>query len=476
MKFIPNKLDYVSIILAVASFVAVKMLYADVFRGNKFWVNAGYLAAILGVLAVGGALYSQFKTNQIGLFTIMSATLVLYGFWLVKDASDPNTRFTVLKEAYIKQAQSNDLYESASYTSWDIKLDFFEGVGSEMLRKDKALIDSLSKGLTLTKRWSDLGRGLYYENYIDQTLICYASLIERGYSEKQIVESAYGNQIMNGVLFYELHKNYYFGDLPPKMQTLLASLPANPKGVFQKMALSQIQQADEMNLYELEMFLYFLTQFPTQLPEANMQKLFAVWKAQKPAYKQDIEELLAGRDKLKNWIRLQGISRQEILDVNFGLDLPPKIQEANLSKIKPFLHLLGHEFTIGEDIVLRIGRKSEHIVERTKSIYKDVQKTRQVTDRTKIGNTYTSNTRTEKYTESVYAGTESTDVYQRGLALSLVDGEELELLFSLTEFLPHQYFNPKKKLYDIPYQEMARSECWVLALPQSWYCSSCKDY
>ena len=241
MKLIPNKLDYVSIVLAIASLVAVKMLYPDVFRGSRFWVLSGYLAAILGVLAVGGILYSQFKTNQIGLLTLVSAVIVLYGLWLVQDAANPDTRFRVLKDAYIRQSQSTDMYESSSYVSWDIKLDFFENPVADRLRADKALIDSLAKGLQVSERWKDLGRGIYYDYYIDQTRICYASLIEQGYSEAQIMEMPYGKNIMVGILFYELHKNAYYGTVPRKMQELLASLPPNPKGVFQKLSIGQIE-------------------------------------------------------------------------------------------------------------------------------------------------------------------------------------------------------------------------------------------
>jgi len=228
-----------------------------------------------------------------------------------------------------------------------------------------------------------------------------------------------------------------------------------------------------MTIYELEMFLYFLTQYPIQIGEDKLQKLFAVWKAQKPAYTKDIEQLLSARDELKKLIQLSGNERQEILGVNFGEVIPIKNQRPYLEKIKPFLHLLGYEFTIGGDISLILNQKSELLVERSQSVYENVEKSRQVTDRYKMGNNYTSRTRTEKYTESVYAGSKKTNVYQRQLTLSLADGKEL---FSLSEFLPHQFFNQEKRDYEIPYRQMARHECWVLALPQSWFCPGCDDY
>ncbi len=477
MKWIPEKLDYISIALAIASLVAVKVLYPDVFRGSRFWVLSGYLAAILGILAVGLILYSQLKANQIGFLTLISATIVLYGLWLVQDAANPETRFRVLKEAYIRQAQSGNVHESSGYVSWDMKLDFFECPVADRLRADKALIDSLAKGLALTKKWKDLGRGLYYDDYADQSLICYASLIEQGYSEAQIMEMPYGKNIMAGILFYELHRDAYYGTVPRKMQTLLASLPQNPKAVFQKLSIGQIGQVNEMTIYELEMFLYFLTQYPVQIGEDKLQQLFAVWKAQKPTYAKDIEQLLTARDELKKWIHLNGNERQEILGVNFGKAIPLENQQPYLEKIKPFLHLLGHEFTIGEDIPLMLNQESALLVERSQSIYENVEKTRQVTDRYKVGNHYTSKVRTERYTESVYAGSKKTNVYQRQLTLSLAEGDEpKKLLFSLSEFLPHQFFNQEKRDYEIPYQQMNRRECWVLALPQSWYCPGCEDY
>lgn len=328
----------------------------------------------------------------------------------------------------------------------------------------------------MTKRWKNLGKGINYEDYINQTLISYASLIEQGFSEKEIMDLPYGKYVMNGMLFYELHKNSYFGNFPPKMQSLLANLSIEPKVLLQKLASRQIQQASEMTLYELEMMLYFLTEIPIQIPENDIQQLFTAWSTQKPNYEQDIDKFVSARNELKGWIQTNKLDNNEVIGVNFGKEIPQKTQEAYLNKMKPFLNLTGYEFDIGESISFQMIQKSEKLMERKKSVYKEVEKTRQKTQYTNYGNRYGAGARTERYTESVYTGTDVTEIRQRELTLNLINAGEVEELFSLTEFLPHQYFDPEEKRYEIPYQQMARFECWVLALPQKWYCPSCKDY
>lgn len=111
MRIKIQKSDVLAIVLAIASFIAIKMLYADVFSGNDFWVGAGKLAAFLGIASVAGIIYFQFKNSKVGLLSILSLALPLYGFWLVQDTTNPNTRFKILKEAYIRQSQTENLYE-----------------------------------------------------------------------------------------------------------------------------------------------------------------------------------------------------------------------------------------------------------------------------------------------------------------------------------------------------------------------------
>lgn len=480
IRIVPNKLDFIPLLCSIASFVAVKMLYPDVFRGSSFWVNCGYLAAIVGVLAVGVYLWQSWKKTQfMSVMPLLSMVLAIYGFWLVQDATNPDTRFKKIKQGYLKKIATNDLYGITDFVSWDIKLDFFESSVASRLRGDRALIDSLMKDLALQEKWSDLGRGLYYDYYGDQAVVCYLSLREQGLSQEQILELPNGLSLFTALLFRQLNQHNYYSSNPQKLTEMLPLLPQNMSEMAMQATLRQVDKLNELNYYELEMLLYLFSQVPVVISDDTFRQLMVKWKGFKPTYQKDIDEFITARNSLRSYIKSKGLEHQPIIGLTFegkSVMTDPKVQESYLQKIKPFLNLTGYAFYLGDDIRLELGMKSEFLIERRKAIYKDVEKTRQVRSSQRVGNTYQYRTRTEKYTESEYAGTKSDNIYQRNLSLALPVASPNNELFSLSEYLPHQFFDKEKGDYTIPYQEMSRRECWVLALPQSWYCLGCNDY
>ena len=205
----------------------------------------------------------------------------------------------------------------------------------------------------------------------------------------------------------------------------------------------------------------------------------ARWKSFKPIYKANIEEFVTAVFMLKEKFQSLHLAPNTPVGITFkGASVmdSEKMQAAYLSKLKPFLNFTGYNTVIGSNISLELNRSSSFLVERRKSIYKDVEKTRQTSSRQRIGNTYIHQNKTEKYTESVYAGTEATNIHKQIISLALIDDSGLHPLFQLPEYLPHQFFDSEKKSYSISYKEMSRRESWVMALPRLWYCFTCEEY
>ncbi|MFT5917993.1 MAG: hypothetical protein ACJAWV_002018 [Flammeovirgaceae bacterium] len=467
----PQIRELIVLALVLGAFYGVEMVYPDIFRNSDFWVNVGRLLCFGSLAVVLFSVYFSFRhKNGISFLSFVNLALSVVLIWYVFDSANPETQFRKKKEAYIGKLQESDNFTS-SFMSWEMSEDFLTGEPvANRLFKDKAVIDSLAKDLQIRKKWHNLGKGLYYDQFQEQALICYASWKGMGLSDSEIMDRKFGVNVLSGLFFstfqlggYEIHSK-----VKPHFEKFKKNLNSNLRRVVAK----KMEDLDALSFYEMEMLIYFLTQRPIQVPQAKFDKLMALWIAEKPAYEKNLEQLAMARNILKG--EFSQLGRRDSIGISFNSGSTP--EEWAFKDMKPIFNLTGYQTYLGNEIELTYSTSSEKLIERKESIYKQVRKTRKVIDYSSSSThkRYTGTRyKTERYTESVYDRTETTQIYKNTVNLLI---EDKMLIFNLPKFLPHQYMNVETKQYNIPYNQMNRFEYWVFALPQKWFCSSCEDY
>jgi hypothetical protein len=306
-----------------------------------------------------------------------------------------------------------------------------------------------------------------YPDYFDEALICYTSLRENGFSDKEIFEKENGENIFSALTFmrFQIELGNYNYPIHKKLQPHFEHFKTEFNSNFKQLIDKELDGISAHNLYEMEMLIYFLTQVPTQLPEAKFSELMDRWKTLKPVYKANLEMLISARDELKSVF--EQVVSKEVIGIN--LTDGNNRQDHVFNEVQPLLNLTGISTGKGTDLELIYATDIEKMMEKQDYIYKTVNKKR------RVRNDYTDNKykspiddgyKTERYKEQKIDRVETIEVFKNSINLGF---PSRNLISNLPKHLPKQFLDKKQKDYTIEPWEMNRGESWIFALPQKWF-------
>ncbi len=459
------------LVVGLIPLLSIYLTLSDIFRQSSDWLMINGLISFTCFLIAGGTFLAFLSKKQIDLIALFCAILCTSLFWLNLYFDRPEVRAEWIKNAY--------LTDYISYKSWEIHTDFLNEKIKDEILKDEVFIRQMMEKMSLDSsyEWQQVAKGIYQEKYKDYGLMLLLALRYQGKSDQQILEMPYSQELLLAVFFNEL-KPVYVGNnvaIPTWAKTLLRQKPA---GIFKEGAVNQAlwralapkisSQIENMGIFSCEIFLYLLTQIPTKMDESEFSKLMAHWIKLKPTYRTEILDLAEKRNKiyaigqkiskndtlfidLQSYSSTNALSLIEPLVISAGF-IPTLISENNLSN----KNCLVFDFKSDVDLI-----HSEKV-----SIYEDVAKTR-----TKRSTGKYHITTTETYYEKKYKGSEQQDTYSYFYKIKFKTKENSFFTDSILtyDYLPHQYFDEQTKDYTIDYEQRARDEYWIYALPKKLY-------
>lgn len=451
--------------------LSIYLTLSDIFRQSDDWLIINGLISFTCFLITGGTFFAFLSKKEIDLFALLCAILCTALFWLNLHFDRPKVRAEWIKNAY--------LIDYISYKSWEIHTDFLNEKIKDEILKDEVFINQMMGKMSIDSsyEWQQVAKGIYQEKYKEYGLMLLLALRYQGKSDQQILEMPHGQELLLAVFFNEL-KPVFVGNnvvIPSWAKKLLGQKPA---GIFKEGAVNQelwqalvpkiSSQIEKMSLFSCEMFMYLLTQIPTKMNESEFSKLMAHWIKLKPTYQIEILDLADKRNKI--YAIGQKISQNDTLFI----DLQSYSSTYALSLIEPlvvsagFIPALVAENNFNDKNCLIFDFKSDvDLIHSEKvSIYEDVAKTR-----TKRSTGRYHTTTTETYYEKKYKGSEQRDTYSYFYKIKFKTKGNLFFTDSILtyDYLPHQYFDEQTKDYTIDYEQRARDEYWLYALPKKLY-------
>jgi hypothetical protein len=447
-------------VVAIVPIVSIYANFNSLFQNIKFFLQINTSVSVVCALLSGIGLWQFFKKSKkihlLALIALLSCVIYLgvYFYFAI-----PSVRAGWVKYGYLKN--------KSEFKQWNIKRDFFDPNYGNLLLKDSVFIHKMLAKMTFQEyKWMSVGLGGYYQDYADYAISLYGALRSMGKSDLEIIQIPNGNFLILALLFSERRPYYYWDDVFPKIKNLLTQ-PTDSifrAGIVNANTLKQYVQFFKKNLasremYETELFLYLLTYFPYDLSEDDFQKIINHWLKFKPRYRDSIIKLAQKRNELRRVFQKIAHPNRTVGIELTGYGLSDDYLWS-FYLLKLFIISTGYIPVEGKDFRIYCANETEVLTTNTRIIYKQVPKTRTKTIRTGKS----SQTRTEKYYEQQYAGSTTDTLWQHTYKFSFANSTTDTL--AILKFLPHQYFDKTKNRYRITYEEMARGECWLYALPE----------
>lgn len=474
----PHGYEIIVLLLIVGAYFGIREVYGDIFRGDGYWKTVGF-ALCFGalIITIAVALATIGKHDSISFVSVISLLCSLALIWYVFDAANPETQFRKKKQAYIDNVDAENASFSGKFMAFNIQEEFLsENEVSKRLFNDLELIGELMRDLQPRTRWHSLAAQKGYDNYFDESLICYASLRENGLSDKEIFQKPNGENVFSALTFmhFQIENENFIPIVHQKLQPHFEHFKSGFVANFKQLIDKELNGIAEHNLYEMEMLLYFLTQKPTKLSDKQFVSLMDKWKSLKLVYKENLEELISARNELKS--AFEGVAEiiDERMDEKVSESIGIKITDGKhlssyaFKELQPIMNLTGFTTDKGNDVELVYISEVEKMMEKKDLIYKTETKSRRV-EKQPWEREYELEKdlyRTETYKEQKIDRVETIEVYKNSISLSL-NGKIL--LERMPEYLPNQFLDVAQKGFSIEPWEMNRGESIIFALPQKWF-------
>lgn len=455
-------------VVSLVPLLSIYLTLSDIFRQSEEWLMIDGMISIVCFLITGGVFIFSISERKIDFFALFCAILCTALAWLYLYFGKPEVRADWIKNAY--------LTNNISYKSWEIRYDFLNEEIKDQILKDEVFIGKMMEKMLIDSsyEWQQVAKGIYQDDYREHGLMLLLALRYQGKSDEQLLEMPHGEDLLLALFFNELQPIYTKKGviLPSWAEKILRKKPsilfkegAVSQELWQSLVKKQLNQIEKTGVFSCEMFLYLLTKIPTNIAESEFSKLMNHWANLKPTYKTEILQLAEKRNKI------YAIGQKIAKDDTLFVDLP---SADALSTFEPLLVSAGFTPALAKEsqwnqqklLVFDVNLSVNLLNSEKVSIYEDVAK-----KRTKRGSGRYATTTTETYYEKRYKGAEQRDTYSYFYIIKFKTTDSQLFTDSILtfEYLPHQYFDAKKKDYTIDYWQRARDECWLYALPQKLY-------
>lgn len=452
--------------------ISIYLTLSDIFRQSSEWLLINAVISIACFLVTGGVFVVFLTQKKIDWVALCSTVLCTSLLWLYFYFDNPQIRAEWIKNAYLK--------DDISYQSWRIHEDFLYDKANNEILKDEVFIRKMMEKMKIANsyEWQQIAKGIYTDKYLQYGLMLVLALKQQGKTEEGILQMPHSQDLLFAVFLNETKPIAYLSDatFPSWVNQLLTPKPTEilkagivSKQLWQALVKKFIQEIETQDMYSCEMFVYLLTQIPTDISNDEFLKLMVYWAKLKPTYEEEILELAEKR----NQIRLIGkeIGKQDTIYVDL---LSSGDGSNSFNLLKPLVVSAGFIPVIADSanaklencLIIKLQTDMELLLSEKISIYQDIAK-----KRTKRGTGRYATTTTETYYERQYKGSEQKDTYSYfySIKFKTKGNDSFKDSIATFQYLPHYYFDKDKKQYSISYEQMLRDECWLYALPKSWF-------
>jgi|GEM_PF-5327269 len=459
------------VIVSLIPLLSIYLTLSDIFRQSGEWLMINGMISAVCFLITMGTFISSLSKMKLDLFALFGAILCTALGWLYLYFDNPVVRADLIKNAY--------LTDNINYKSWKIHYDFTNVEIRDQILKDEIFIGKMMERMSVdgSYDWQQVAKGIYQDEYKEDGLMLLLALRYQGKTDKQILEMPHSEELLLAVFFNELRPTYagndvnlpaWAGEILVKQPSALFKQGAVSQELWQNLVKKRLSQIEKTGAFSCEIFLYLLTKIPTKVEEKEFSKLMNHWANLKPTYKTEILGLAAKRNKI--FAIGQKIAKNDTLFV----DLQSYNSISSFSVLAPliisagFVPALANESQLGDEklVVFDFKLAVDLIKSEMVPIYEEVEKTR---TKPRVGRHGAPTT--ETYYEKRYKGAEQEDThsYFYVIKFKMKDSQSFTDSILTFEHLPHQYFDKQKEDYTIEYEQRARDEYWLYALPQKLY-------